>query len=263
MPELPPKARRLAALDGLRGLLATFVLVHHVCVLLGSNALFYPSQGAVWMFFTMSAHVLTRAWDGRYGLFIVRRLVRLWPVYVTCWFTSCLVIGRGFRWGDMVWFPLLDLPFAQAGYLPDPPAWSLFVEVWAMPFMPLFVRFGRSGWQLRVAILAAWLVAWWLERRFFYGIFFLLGAALSSYTPRVRLLEMAVPQWLGRVSYSLYLSHWPLLLYVRDHAGSRYVPLCVPLTFLLAWLVWFGVETPSIAWSRRIAAGGRKRAVVF
>ncbi len=72
---------RIAALDGLRGVLAVVVVVRHVYVVAGiRNPLFWPSQVAVWAFFVMSAMVLVRAYDGHYFAFLARRAVRLWPV---------------------------------------------------------------------------------------------------------------------------------------------------------------------------------------
>jgi peptidoglycan/LPS O-acetylase OafA/YrhL len=77
--------------------------------------------------------------------------------------------------------------------------------------------------------------------------FFLAGARLAGWSPRVALLEGRTCQWLGKVSFSLYLSHWPLLVAFGPIVGGL---LCLPV----AWIVWRIVERPSIAISRRLAA---------
>ena len=59
--------------------------------------------------------------------------------------------------------------------------------------------------------------------------------------------------WLGRVSYSLYLSHWLVLVTCVLVFGPVWGPiLTVPLAFPAAWVLWACVEQPSIGWSRRL-----------
>ena len=69
---------------------------------------------------------------------------------------------------------------------------------------------------------------------------------------RNRLLESAIPQWLGRISYSLYLSH-ALVLKVFVHAfGAWGGVLAIPAALCIGWLIWWGVERPSIKLSRKV-----------
>jgi peptidoglycan/LPS O-acetylase OafA/YrhL len=62
--------------------------------------------------------------------------------------------------------------------------------------------------------------------------------------------------WLGRISYSLYLIHIPVqvLLFLvidpRDNAWG-WAALAVPLSVLAGWLLYVGVEAPAEAWRRR------------
>ena len=46
------------------------------------------------------------------------------------------------------------------------------------------------------------------RRNFYFGAFFIVGAALADRRLNAPWLENAPAQWLGRISYSLYLSHW-------------------------------------------------------
>jgi peptidoglycan/LPS O-acetylase OafA/YrhL len=60
----------------------------------------------------------------------------------------------------------------------------------------------------------------------------------------------------GLISYSLYLWHWPVLMFARDFLGdqlrTRYVLACIAVSVLLAIFSWFVVERPIRA--RRLLA---------
>ena len=64
-------------------------------------------------------------------------------------------------------------------------------------------------------------------------------------------------QWLGQVSYSLYLCHATVIhalfygLHNRLPFGAI-MALIPPVALAVAWLLWAVVERPSIAWSRRV-----------
>ena len=77
-----------------------------------------------------------------------------------------------------------------------------------------------------------------------------------------RLLSTSGPVWIGRISYSLYLWHWPLIVFfvyygMKLPSGAEAVVLFA-LALVLAWISWRFVEQPF----RRRSAGER-RAVVF
>ena len=69
-----------------------------------------------------------------------------------------------------------------------------------------------------------------------------------------RLLSLRPMVWIGLVSYSAYLWHWPLLSFLR-YGHARIGPLSglvvFALTFVLAWLSYRYVEQParSVRWS--------------
>ncbi|WP_339109623.1 acyltransferase family protein [Thioclava sp. GXIMD4216] len=53
--------------------------------------------------------------------------------------------------------------------------------------------------------------------------------------------------FLGRISYSLYLWHWPLMAFLRSLAGEvpdALMALCVGVSVILAWLSWRYIEKP-------------------
>lgn len=80
---------RFAALDGLRGILAIWVVICHLTVTVGLQCPHFLSDGniAVDVFIILSGfvifHLLSMERE-KYGTFLVRRLLRLYPVYLIC-----------------------------------------------------------------------------------------------------------------------------------------------------------------------------------
>jgi peptidoglycan/LPS O-acetylase OafA/YrhL len=221
-------AARLAYLDAIRGVLACCVLADHAAQLaFHTMALEAIGQPAVLAFFTMSGLVLARSYDHRFGPFLLRRLVRLAPVYVVCWLGACLLNG-------------VDTPWAL-----NHTTWSLHVEAAAMLIFPIFVWAGEGIWRAFFLALAFIGAAALIHPYWVYGAFFAIGSAMRG-IPRLAWDGGRLAQWLGRISYSLYLCHWPLLVTFGPWLG-------VPICFAVAWVIWLTVEQPSITASRRVA----------
>jgi len=237
-------AGRIHALDGLRGLMAGMVLVHHFSVGFASAAHY-----SVCGFFTLSGYVLTRSWDGDFGVFLLRRFIRLWPVYAICLALGYALAGAPVVWSQFFWWPLLT-PNSTPQI--DPPVWSLCVEAWAMLFMPLIVR-AKGNIPLACAIMIVSLAASRWEPHFWFGQLFAIGAVLSKWSWRNRFLESAVPQWLGRVSYSLYLSHWLVFATAERAFGAVGLIASLPVVFTIGWALWRWVELPGVRFSRTVA----------
>jgi peptidoglycan/LPS O-acetylase OafA/YrhL len=252
-PESRPQ--RVAAVDGLRGLLAVVVVAWHVGERFGLYWMWGPANVAVGLFFVMSGYVLTRGWDGRVGLFLVRRFLRLWPVYALCLGLGYLIAGVPPVWTSFFWYPYIG-PNATPAI--DPPIWSLFLEAWAMPLMPLIVWAGASTIWRAGLCMAACAVAGAVFAPAMVLALFIAGAFLARAELRSRLLEAALPQWLGRISYSLYLSHFLLLAAAVRAFGPWGGVAALPIAFAVAWLVWRTVERPSIWLSRRVARAARR-----
>ncbi len=252
-----PRQARLPALDGLRGLLAVVVVLWHATSPIGLPLFAVPAKLAVFGFFVMSGLVLTRAWDGRPAVFLAQRLVRLWPTYAICLGLGYLIAGMAPDWRQFLFFPLM-IPDAAPHI--DPPVWSLIVEAWAMPLMPLIVWLGRgSTVRAWAGVVAFCGVGQFLvqdpEQEYFLALgYFVLGAYLSRYTPRVRWLETAPVLWLGKISYSLYLSHWLVFALAMRAFGPIGALYALPLAFPVGWALWATVEQPSINASRRLKA---------
>lgn len=86
------------------------------------------------------------------------------------------------------------------------------------------------------------------------------GAAGPSLVSRV--LSLGPFVWIGKLSYSLYLWHWPVIVFFvywkMDMPSGIEIPALIGLSLLLAWLSWRFVERPF-----RQPAGGARRGWVF
>ena len=237
-------AHRIPAIDGLRGFLALIVMVIHAVAWGGFTSLLPIAKASVVVFFVLSGYVLTRGWDGRFGLFMLRRFVRLWPTYAVCVVLGFLISGNRPTWADFLWWPSA-YPDERAI---NHPVWSLFVEAWAMPFLPAIVWVGVGSLKRWVFASAGLAAAVTVHPAFVLSVPFILGAALARWELRSRLLGTPFAQWLGRISYSLYLSH-SLVFAVVWRLGQS-VELAIPAALAAGWLIWWCVERPSILASR-------------
>ena len=228
---------------------------------LGSPVLGLAANVSVSVFFVLSGLVLTRGWDGHFGRFLARRFVRLWPVFAVCLAAAGLLAGRVPALAEFVWVPY---PRYDANEL-CPPMWSLFIEAWAALAMPLIAWAGRGGVVRTlgcmagcVALAVIWHPADLATRAFVsYLVCFVAGAGLSRTGLRSPVLESGVPQWLGRISYSLYLTHWLVLRALVEGLGSPGAVAGAVLVFPVGWCFWRCLELPSIRASRRVWAGRR------
>jgi peptidoglycan/LPS O-acetylase OafA/YrhL len=86
----------------------------------------------------------------------------------------------------------------------------------------------------------------------FFAAFFFIGAWVSRFDLRWAPLGGAVPRWLGRISYPLYLCHVPIISFT----GLPLI-LSIPLAFAMAAVLTETVEAWSIVVSRlRLAQTG-------
>lgn len=99
------------------------------------------------------------------------------------------------------------------------------------------------------------------------AIVILCGASPTRFGPG-RLLSIGPMQFIGLISYSLYLVHWPLLIVTQAAVGdqnplglSAKVGLGVVLAVPLAWLLFRFVETPARA--PRVLTARRPRTTLW
>lgn len=82
-----------------------------------------------------------------------------------------------------------------------------------------------------------------------------------------RVLSTRLCQWLGKISYSMYLTHAIVIGALDALLSALSIPvpaqalIAIVLSFLFAWIFWYCVERPSITWSHqvgRIAASAER-----
>lgn len=247
----PVNADRVTSVDGLRGLLATWVMLAHLANASGDGHMIPMANLCVTIFFAISGYVLTRAWTGHFPGFLVRRFFRLWPVYALCLAVGGYMIARPAPLAQYFYYPFMGIHDQPAQ---DPVMWSLFIEAWAMLFMPLIVWIGRRPIATGVAI-AGLVAIQGYSKDLYYGAFFIGGSYCAGRVLSVKVFDTAVVQWLGRISYSLYLSHLLVIAALKFHVPGVALYVAAPACFAVAHLIWYFIERPSIWLSRRL---GRK-----
>ena len=163
-----------------------------------------------------------------------------------------------------------------AFYLLPMRAWELLIGglLWFLP-QRLQIRSYAAGFLGFAGILAIFLASIWFDTQTqFPGISALLpcaGAAMIMAAGRYELVGISrVLAWkpivfVGLISYSLYLWHWPLLAYARywsmaSHAlSTTSIILLLGLSVILACFSWRFVETPL---RRKSALGGSSRIII-
>ncbi|MBW2413537.1 MAG: acyltransferase [Deltaproteobacteria bacterium] len=218
---------RETALDGLRGLAATVVVIRHAFnavtidpelrrqVLESPLALFLNAQGAVQLFFVLSGYVLAMSLAGGLGgaavpRFFVRRVFRIHPPYVFAvlfaWCASFFYLQTGAGAGLTPWLResaavhigvgelalALLFPGEASGQLTV--GWTLRVELIFSFLLPLLVLIAvrTHAWVLLVvALLGLWLPL--SLNVAWYGIDFALGVLAYLHRERLVGLVRALP----------------------------------------------------------------------
>jgi peptidoglycan/LPS O-acetylase OafA/YrhL len=123
--------KRLECLDGLRGMLALYVLLGHMApyAVLPSVVASSVSHGAaaVDLFFALSGLVIAQSLDrfaGQPGQFLMARIARLFPVFLAVFAAALLVQPLSCRFEVMPWLPWTS------------PARSICVEGWPSRWLP-------------------------------------------------------------------------------------------------------------------------------
>ena len=160
-------AVRMESLDGLRGIAAIAVLLHHVRL---------PPTGFIWgylavdFFFLLSGYVIGTVYEARFqaGLgvraYMLQRLERLYPMIIIggllgllCWSIAVPTGYFGIE-GEVGWFAVLVsffllVPFtaSRTAYVHNPAQWSIMFELCANLFHAVFYRWLKT-WMLAVIV---------------------------------------------------------------------------------------------------------------
>ena len=176
---------------------------------------------------------------------------------------ALMVVGRVIDVDALVYLPTFFLGTMIAVHLPELQAWANRVNR----------RGGGLLWGALAAASVGLLIASWLARPIApagsglsaalwglagAGAAGLIVVAIGSPLAK-RMLSARLPLWLGRVSFSLYLVHVPVLASVAfvigDERWELVAAISIPASFAIAWLFHVAVETPAHRLARR--AGNR------
>ena len=241
------RGARVRSLDGLRGYMALIVMLAHFGVKLGHGELLPLARLCVYGFFLTSSYALTLSWRGRYFNFVVKRLLRLWPAYAAAIAAGGWVIGMPPRWPDFFWFPFrtCDDYISQ-----DPVVWSLYLEVYAsfcmIVIVPACARIDTTVAATAAVILATWAVT----PNLLPAIFFIAGSYARRMSFDFAFFNSALAQALGRISYSLYLTHCVVILFLERVWPETWSYLALPCIFVAAAAFYGLIERPSLRLSR-------------
>jgi peptidoglycan/LPS O-acetylase OafA/YrhL len=193
--------------------------------------------------------------------------------YLRGWLTPAICAGAAvsLAWS---WYLTRVSPSSEAFYLPHSRAYEIAIgALLALGAVPR-IRTARILDALSLAGLAMIVAACGLvdANTPYPGLAGLLpcfGTALVIYagsgrdTPAERLLALPVMQFVGAISYSLYLWHWPVLVFARyvvlGELGATATALSLALAFALAVLSYRLLEQPARSWRAkpsRMLAGG-------
>ncbi len=155
------------------------------------------------------------------------------------------IIGLGARWDQFVIGILAALAhcaFAPAGRLRSLAFWGGIAAVvayvpWLFSRGDIYVQADYPYLLVHQTVVATMLAL------------VVFGAAGRVRAP-ARLLGAVVPTWIGKISYSLYLWHYPLLEALQRHGvyadlGPLFATLlAIAAALALAWLSWWATERP-------------------
>jgi peptidoglycan/LPS O-acetylase OafA/YrhL len=181
-------------------------------------------------------------------LFVIaaRALCNAW-VFAALLAVACTITGRLVEVDALVYLPVFFLGALMAVRLPELRA--------AMGAWPRVGRIALAAGSLAL-LIASWLarpvegaigaeVLWGLSG---VGAAGLVVVAVGSPTAE-RALSSAVPRWLGKISFSLYLVQAPLIGTLAFLLGDEHwvliTALAIPGSLLLGWLFHLVVERPT------------------
>ena len=218
-----------------------------------------------------------------WSLAVEEQFYLFYPLLFVCLPMHRRGLVRGILWGAMVVSLVLSVyatsyRAGMAGFFLLPfRAWELLLGGLAaleMPRRPLGAARANALALLGLGLIVVPCITYSEQMQFpglaalppCLGACFLIFAGTHDRTLVGRILSSRVAVAIGLISYSLYLWHWPLLVYASyGPGGATPVGVTVMLSvasFVLAWLSWRWIETPFRHGMRSIGFAEALRIVV-
>ena len=225
----------------------------------GSNILFYKESG----YFDSEAflkpllHTWSLAVEEQFYIFYPLGLYLLWR-YTRFKLSSFILLGAGVSFA--LCLAMMEINPRLAFYMLPFRAWELLVGALIACYGQKLPRYqGKTNQMIALTGLAAIFAPVYLydSKTTFPGLaalFPVLGTALLIYvhanaaTFVSKALTLRPVVFVGLVSYSWYLWHWPVMVFTRYMPWVEYTQtvalLCAALSFIPAVLSWKFIETP-------------------
>ena len=322
MLEAGGKINRIKSLDSLRGIAAIVVVLYHsvYTINLGSfsqpNSLIYVlekillfpakfGESAVYLFMALSGYVLTFAYQkyefDRFSNWLIWRSLRLLPVFYISLLVSSLISFLLFKKFQVTTPQLLHYYLFSNSTIysgPNPPLWSLSVEIILSFLILLIIKFSRIiGRKYPIYLylyLMSYLIHGWGARALFRSaiffsigisiymglrlttllkiilatgtlIFFIVGVFESVISRQAmtllqlvaipsilyfflkRPLSSRITMFLGKISFSIYVWHWPILIMIRELLSNTnlnfpFNKLLIAIVSLLLINLWASIS---------------------
>jgi peptidoglycan/LPS O-acetylase OafA/YrhL len=246
-----PKAKRDAALDGLRGIAILCVLIHHA---LSPHISGFGVSGVA-LFFALSGFLITslllkeydRTGTLSFRKFYTRRALRLLPalfLFILVYLVFSLIFDHGHQRPvailSSIFAATYTIPIALAGNFDVPltiaSTWSLATEEWYYLVWPALLFFllrrGFTGRRLFLAVIALTLMSTLLRAATFVG----LGAKIYS-APTTWIESLLGGSALAVAHFNGWLRNWRL---------PRFAGLVV-LSLFLGLSSWSGLRTSGLS----------------
>ena len=221
-----------------------------------ANVWFFLNAG----YFAADAHAmpLLHTWslgvEEQFYIFFPLVLIAI-ARWLPTWRNAAIGAGLALSFAIAVWTQ--DWGDSSAFYLLPARAWELLAgSVLALGMIPAVMsRLAKEVVAIAGVLAIAVAVALYDAQTVFPGVTALLpvlgSAALIHCAPGTmtgRVLSCAPLVGIGLISYSLYLWHWPLIVFTQYWLGEAFTPLhsaaLIGASFAAAWASWRWIEAP-------------------
>ncbi len=195
-----------------------------------------------------------------FALFMLGRKLRFWPVVVGILF-AIIALGAASDLKLLFFAPMFLIGVVLAANWDSiRPACEALLAKFGRWFAPALLTLAVLSLSLKWTLIPLGLpsvIPLSAQGVTLIGLMVILLLAMT-WPPFTRFLQGRVVQWLGAISFSLYLIHEPIVIAVGVLLGPELAALTLPIALLIvlpfAWLFFLLVERPAIRLSRYVGS---------